>query len=116
MEEKQPLPDANMFAMSNDSMLRNTALTMMLTSYNISPLWFDRKNIVVPTIEGHLRTDMEQTILSFKQKKIDRQLEHNAYELRSCTNEDDMLILMAQRKQLTTLRQAICEKLNRVVV
>ena len=116
VQDEQPLPDANMFATSPDSLLRNTALTLMLNPYDISPSWMKLKNITIPTIEGHLRTDVEETILSFKQKKIDRQLERNSFELRSCTNEDDMIILMARRKQLTELRQAICEQLNRVVV
>ena len=116
VDESQPLPDANLFATSSDRLLHRTALTLMISSYDISPLWLERKNISVPTIERNLRTDLEQSILSFKQKKIDQQLEHNAYELRSCTNEDDMLILMAQCKQLTELRKAICDKLNRVVV
>ena len=116
VEEEKPLPDANLFATNSDSLLRNTALTMMLSPYNISPLWLDRKNITVPTIESHLRTDLEQSILTFKQKKVDRRLEQNAFELRSCTNDEDTIILMAQRKQLTDLRQAICDKLHRVVV
>ena len=116
VEGEKPLPDANLFATNSDSLLRNTALTMMLSPYNISPLWLDRKNITVPTIESHLRTDLEQSILTFKQKKVDRRLEQNAFELRSCTNDEDTIILMAQRKQLTDLRQAICDKLHRVVV
>jgi DNA primase len=116
VDEGLPLPDANLFATHSDSLLRNTALTLMLNPYALSPLWHERKNIPIPSIEVHLRTDVEETILSFKQKKIDRLLEQNSFELRSCTDEDDQQILMAQRKQLTDLRKAVCEKLHRVVV
>ncbi len=116
VEEDQPLPDANLFATSNDRLLQRTALTLMINSYDISPLWLERKNISVPTIERNLRTDLEQSILTFKQKKIERRLEQISYELRSCSNDDDTTILMAQFKQLTDLRKTICDKLNRVVV
>ena len=112
----QPLPDANYFAMNPDPTLRNTALTLMLNPYNISPLWLERKNIAVPSIETHLRSELEETILTFKQKKIEQLLEKNAFELRSCSNPDDTIILMAQRKQLTEIRQTICQQLNRVII
>lgn len=116
VQQGTPLPDANYFAMNADSALRNTALTLMLNPYSISPLWMDRKNVSVPSLLTHLRRETEETILSFKQKKLDQQLEKNAFELRSCTDPDDILILMAQRKQLAQLRQAVCQQLNRVIV
>jgi len=116
VQQGTPLPDANCFAMSADSTLRNTALTLMLNPYSISPLWMERKNVSVPSLLTHLRRETEETILSFKQKKLDQQLEKNAFELRSCTDPDDILILMAQRKQLAQLRQAVCQQLNRVIV
>ncbi len=116
VQQGTPLPDANYFAMSADSALRNTALTLMLNPYSISPLWMERKNVSVPSLLTHLRRETEETILSFKQKKLDQQLEKNAFELRSCTDPDDILILMAQRKQLAQLRQAVCQQLNRVIV
>ena len=102
--------------MSSDAPLRNTALTLMLNPYSVSPLWMERKNIAVPTPLTYLRREVEETILSFKQKKLDQELEKNAYQLRTCTDPDDTLILMAQRQQLTQLRQAVCKQLNRVIV
>ncbi len=116
VSQGQPLPDANFFAMSSDAPLRNTALTLMLNPYSVSPLWMERKNIAVPSPLTYLRREVEETILSFKQKKLDQELEKNAYQLRTCTDPDDTLILMAQRQQLTQLRQAVCKQLNRVIV
>ncbi len=111
-----PLPDANFFAMSSDSMLRNTALTLMLNPYNISPNWKEKK-IFIPSLESHLRQDLKESILTFKQKKIDRELERNAFQLRSCPDDsDDTLILMNKQKQLLEIRQKICNELNRVII
>ncbi len=114
VDSQRPLPDANLFAMHEDNMLRNTALSLMINSYSISKQWYEKKHIAVPQIETHLKEDLEQSILSFKQKKIDQKLEANSYQLRESKNEDDIMILMAERQQLTELRKAVCEKLNRV--
>ncbi len=116
VQQGTPLPDANYFAMSTNSALRNTALTLMLNPYSVSPLWMQRKNIAVPSPITHLRRELEESILCFKQKKLEQELEKNSFALRSCTDPDDILILMAQRKQLTQLRQAVCQQLNRVIV
>ncbi|MBR5354235.1 MAG: DNA primase [Bacteroidales bacterium] len=116
VENGQPLPDANLFAQHTDSILRNTALTLMLTQYQISDQWRDKKHILVPGLETHLRRDLEETILTFKQKKVEHELEQNAFQIRSCTDPDDTVILMAQRKQLIQTWQAVCQKLGRVVV
>ena len=116
VETGQPLPDANLFAQHPDGILRNTALTLMLTQYQISDQWRDKKHILVPSPETHLRRDLEETILTFKQKKVEHELEQNAFQIRSCTDPDDTVILMAQRKQLIQTWQAVCQKLGRVVV
>ena len=114
IENQQPLPDANLFAMSDNNLLRDTALSLMLSSYSISKRWED-KGIIIPSIETHLRIDLEESILTFKQKKIDQLLEENSYQLHTCQNDDDITILMAERKQLTDLRRAICQQLRRVI-
>ena len=116
IDNHQALPDANLFVTSDDTLLRNTALELMINKYNISKLWLERKSISIPTPEHNLRTDMEESILTFKQKKLDRQLENNSYQIRECKNDDDMLILIAERENMLSLRKAICERLHRVIV
>ena len=116
VDSGQPLPDANFFVMSSDQLLRNTALELMINKYSISKLWLEKKSISIPTPEHNLRTDMEESILTFKQKKLDRRLENNSYQIRECKNDDDMMILMAEREKMLSLRKTICERLHRVIV
>lgn len=115
VDSQRPLPDANFFAANSDLLLRNTALSLMMDTYTLSKQWYEKKNIPTPSIETHLREDLDQSILSFKQKKVDQMLAANGYELRECNNEDDLEILMANHQRLTDLRKKICEALNRVV-
>lgn len=115
VQNGQPLPDANYFAMNPDTLLRNTALTLMLNPYNVSPKWKEKK-IYIPSPENHLRQDLKESILTFKQKKIDHELEKNAFQLRNCTDPDDSIILMSQRNKLIEIRLKVCNELNRVII
>ena len=110
------LPDANFFAMHKDQTIHNTALSLMMDTHSVSKEWRKRYSIIVPSIEDHLQTDMEESILSFKQKKLDKLLENNKFQLRECTNDDDSILLMSERKQLVELRQKVCEQLRRIVI
>ena len=116
VEGGQPLPDANLFAMHEDNMVRNTALSLMINSYTVSKQWYEKKHITVPHIETHLREDLDQSILTFKQKKVDQMLEANGFKIRECKSQEDTDILLAERQQLIEVRKALCEKLNRVIV
>lgn len=116
VEKEEPLPDANFFAMHEDNQVRNTALSLMINSYSVSKLWSEKKNIIVPTIETHLYADMSESILSFKQKKVDQKLEENSYRIREAKSDDDLMILMAERQNLLELRKKICDQLRIVVV
>ncbi len=116
VEQEQPLPDANFFARQQDSTLRNTALTLMINTYALSQGWREVKHVNIPSIEAHLAADLVESILTFKQKKVEQRLEANAYSIRACTDEEEMTLLMAQRQQLMQQRITICQQLRRVVV
>lgn len=116
VEQGHPLPDANYFATNQDNVLRNTALSLMLNEYAISPLWAKEKNVHVPSIESNLLADMEESILTFKQKKLDCRIESVRFKLKENCSDDDITLLMAEYKQLIDLRKAVCDQLHRVIV
>jgi hypothetical protein len=116
IDEQQPLPDANFFAVHNDSLIRNTALTLMLNTYTVSNLWQERKNISIPSLDTHLLSDVTESLLTFKQKKCEQMMQQNSYALRQCKDEEEMMVLLAKQQQLNNLHLKICNELNRVVV
>lgn len=116
IDEQQPLPDANFFAVHNDSLIRNTALTLMLNTYTVSNLWQERKNISIPSLDTHLLSDVTESLLTFKQKKCEQMMQQNSYALRQCKDEEEMMVLLAKQQQLNKLHLKICNELNRVVV
>lgn len=116
IDNQEALPDANYFAMNEDIALRNCALTLMMNTYALSKSWRELMKITVPSIEAHLKNDLEESILSFKQKKLEQMLETNAYNIRSCRDEEEQTFLLTQRQQLIQKRLEVCQKLRRVVV
>ena len=116
VEAEQPLPDANFFATNSDTLLRNKALSLMVESYTISDLWLKEKNIAVPSIESRLYKDVEESVLTFKLKKIDQKIEALSYILRECKDEEEQMMHLAKHQQLVELRKAVCKPLHRVIV
>lgn len=116
VESEQPLPDANFFATNSDTLLRNKALSLMVESYSVSDLWLKEKHIAVPSIESRLYKDVEESILTFKQKKIEQKIESLSYKLRECKDEEQQMMLLAEHQQLVELRQTVCKSLRRVIV
>ena len=116
VESEQPLPDANFFATNSDLMLRNKALSLMVESHTVSELWLKEKHIAVPSIESRLYKDVEESILTFKQKKIEQKREALRYKIRECKDNEEQTLLLAEYQQITNLLNTICRQLRRVVV
>lgn len=115
VEQERPMPDANTFAMHLDNMLRNTALEMMINAYSVSKLWMENKHISVPSIEQHIKTDMEESIYLFKLRKVDQLIEENKFKLREAKEDEEVTLLMHTCQQLTQVRKQLCDRLNRVM-
>ncbi|MCQ2295645.1 MAG: DNA primase [Bacteroidales bacterium] len=115
VEQERPMPDANTFAMHPDNMLRNSALEMMINAYSVSKLWMENKHISVPSIEQHIKTDMEESIYLFKLRKVDQLIEENKFKLREAKEDEEVTLLMHTCQQLTQVRKQLCDRLNRVM-
>ena len=113
--DREPLPDANFFASHPNNQIRNTALELMMNTYSISPQWAEKKTILVPEPEDNIGTEVDESILSYKEKKLSQILKEKNYQLRQCTDEDEMIALIAECNELTKMKQQICDPLHRVV-
>lgn len=111
----RPLPDANYFAVHPDTVLRNTALEMMMSTYGLSPQWEEKKTIAVPNPDDNLNVELEETILAYKKKKLEQRMSDKQYELRQCKDPDEQMIIMAQYNELKQLQQQAGQSLHQVV-
>ena len=115
VSDGRPLPDANYFAVHPDTVLRNTALEMMMSTYGLSPQWEEKKTIAVPNPDDNLGMELEETILAYKKKKIEQRMADKQHELRGCKDPDEQMILLAEYNQLKQLQQQAGLSLHQVV-
>ena len=99
---------------SADPAVRTLAFSLMVDTYRISDLW-KGKNIYVPTIESRLVADLEESLNSFKLFMIDHLIAITDQKLKNLQPDDDVMLILAERKQLNDLRQQLGSCLHRVV-
>ena len=115
VKDGKALPDANYFAQHPDNVLRNTALGMMMNTYGVSRLWEEEKTIRVPMPESALEVELEETILSYKKKKIEQRMADKQYELRQCKDQEEELILLSEYNDLKQMQKQVGTTLRQVV-
>lgn len=108
------MPDATYFVTIDDESLRAFAVSLMLDTYRVSDSWKE-KGIYIPKVEDNLGQDVIESLLSFKIHCVDDRIADNARRFRMVTNEDDMMMLLAEKKNLIDLRQQLGRALNRVI-
>ena len=107
-------PDASRFITIDDEALRSFAISLMLDTYRISDTW-RQKQVFVPSLEDHLQEDLTETLLTFKMKCVDGRIADNARRFREAKSEEDITLLLAEKKSLVELRRQIGLALHRVI-
>ncbi len=107
-------PDASRFISDDDETLRSFAISLMLDTFRISDTW-RAKQIFVPSLEDNLQSDLTETLLSFKLNCVNARIADNARRFRSVQGDDDLMLLLAEKKQLVELRRQIGIALHRVI-
>lgn len=106
IQKGEPLPDANFFARCDDVAMRNMAMGMFIEEYTISNKWKD-KHVIIPPPEQRLSQDVVETVLSFKSNKLEQRMRSVDEKLKNCTDEEEMLLLLAEKKALKELHITI---------
>ena len=107
-------PDPTRFITIEDKALRQFAISLMVDTWRISDTW-RQKQIFVPSIEDNLQVDITESLLTFKQKYIDSKIADNARRFRNVKDEDQLMELLAEKKQLVELRRQLGLALHRVI-
>ena len=107
-------PDASHFVSVDDEALRSFAISLMLDTFRISDTW-RAKQIFVPSLEDNLQADLTETILSFKLGCVNARIADNARRFRSVKDDEDMMLLLNEKKHLIEVRNQIGLALHRVI-
>ena len=87
----------------------------MMEDYQISDKWLEEKHIYVPTPQDRIREDVEESLYTFKMKKIDKRISDIDVQFPYVDSDDERLMLISQKMQLLKIKQNLGQKLNRVI-
>ncbi len=114
INDGESVVNPQIFVTSSDERVRETAVTMMMTDYHVSDKWKD-KLIHVPLPQERLRMDVVESLMTLKLKKLDAKIDDIDRQFAYLTDNDEKLMLMAEKMRLIQLRQKIGAALNRVI-
>lgn len=106
--------DTQLFVNFDDEQVRNTAVSLMMDDYHVSEKWKE-KHIYVPTRQERVRADVEESLLTFKLKKLDVKIDDIDRQFPYLSDDEERLMLMAQKMSLIKIKQTLGLKLNRVI-
>jgi len=113
LNEGQVSVDPQVFVSSDNPQVRETAISMMMNDYSVSDKWRE-KNIYVPSQKDRVGMDVEESLLTFKLKKLDLKIEEIDRQFPYLTDDNERLMLMSQKMSLISVRQKLGSALNRV--
>ena len=111
------LIDGRYLVSSPDEELRSMAASMMVESYPLSQTW-RKKHIHIAPIEDNLLEDVDQSMLTFKQKKLERKIKENAEQIAAAEANNDVdttIRLLQERVMLDGIKTLIAQQLKRVI-
>ena len=103
------------FVEYEDKSVREAAITMMMDDYHVSDNWSEKKHIYVPKPEERLRKDVEESLLTFKLKKLEIKINDIDRQFSYLTDDTEKLMLMAQKMNYLKIKQKLGCALNRVI-
>ena len=106
--------DTQLFVNHPDVDVRNLAISLMMEEYHISENWA-KKNINVPMPDERLDVDVRESLLNFKLKKLDIKIDEIDRQFNYIDNEEDKLILIADKMHYLKIKQTIGNALRRVI-
>ncbi|MBP5190296.1 MAG: DNA primase [Bacteroidales bacterium] len=106
--------DTQMFVTSENEHIRDFAVSMMIDDYHVSDKW-QEKHIYVPTRQERVRTDVEESLLTFKLKKLDIKIDDIDRQFSYLADDEERLMLISQKMALIKIRQQLGAALNRVI-
>lgn len=107
--------DTQLFVDHADTAVRDLAISLMMESYQVSDNWLKEKHIYVPKPEDRIRSDVEESLLTFELKKLNQRVESIDAQFAYAKDDEERLMLLAQKMQLQKVCRQIGTKLNRVI-
>lgn len=113
--ELEKLPTHHTFINHSNPALVQIAADVLSTPYSLSDNWKNKKNIHIVTEEELLLQAVSNSVLSFKQRKLEQEIHELQGELKDAPDsEKEKIIMLILKKQ--NIQRLISERLGRIVL
>lgn len=113
--EEEKLPTQHTFIHHSDSAVVQIAADFLSTPYSLSENWMKKEKIHVATEEELLLQAVNNSVLSFKQRKLEQEIQELQNELKEAPDSDtERVIMLILKKQ--NIQKIISERLGRIVL
>ena len=106
---------AAQFAASDDPEIRDLAISQMVQPYEVSERWLTDKGIVTPSEQQRLPNDVKDSLLHFRLKKVEGEMENCLQQLKTEPDEETRMALVQRFGQLQKIKKAIGKDLRIVI-
>jgi DNA primase len=114
-DEGKPISEEH-FVNYEENDLASEVIRLVYIPHELSENWKDRK-ITIVTETDRLKQAVVSALLSFKAKTVEKQIRDIQQEIKSTSDEDDLMILLTRQKELKEISVKINKELgNRVVL
>jgi DNA primase len=107
--------DSNYFFALNREDIGSVVVSLLAINYMVSDNWKQRFQIYVPTWEDNLEKDVSQSILRFKQQRLDERIKQLMEQLKQPHSDDDMILVLNDLNNLKKIRVMIARELNQII-
>jgi hypothetical protein len=107
--------DSNYFFALNREDIATLVATLLVVNYTVSDNWKERFRIYVPSWEDNLDKDVTQSLLRFKQQKLDGRIKNIMEQLKRPMSDDDTMMLLYDLNNLKKLRVMVARELNQII-
>jgi len=90
-------------------------IDLLSNPYELSENWL-RNKIQVVSEKDHLLQAVENTLLSFKAKTVERLIGDILREIKESTDEENIMILQSKHKALKDISRKINSRLGRIII
>ncbi len=100
----------------DDQKVRQLAVELLTTPYNLSQNWENKQNITVVTEEENLKKIVFEVLYNFKMLKLSKMISENQEKLKKEQDQEKVNSYMIKDKELKEKRSYFANELSRVVL
>mgnify|MGYP002073793042 CR=1 FL=1 len=112
---KEIIPSHQDFINHTNAEVNAIAISILSNKYDISENW-QKHSITVTKEEEQIKMAAVNTVFAFKLSKLNQLIEKLQNELKTCSNDEDMMIIVADLTRYQQVKKQLAAQLGRIIL